>query len=563
MSDRAAEVESSAPKRRWPALLLKVFVILLVVGAVAFPFIVQRDSDSLSIGPDAGARDQPLQWRVERGDLTLSSLAPAELRTENSTPVRSAVKTYRQLKIIWIIPEGTQVKKGDKLIELDSSELQEQYLQKKIRLSETEQKVEEAETVLAVAEREYQTNLIMTKNRVDMATIDFEKYKVSDYPQEKRRLESAIAIAREELEIAQEKRKWTELLFEKKFESRERLRADELAVRKSEIALDTASVELEALKEFTYRQRIANLQTSLVEAEGFLDEIRLTGQRAITSKRAALDSAQQRAKLEAMETANLAEQVSQTVINAPEDGLVVYHKERYMMDQSPLKVGAIVNSRQILIDLPNFSSWIVEARIHETMIQQIRLRQRAFIILDAFPDQLLEGTVSKIAVLPNESNWYSETKEYIVEINVGSHQANFKPGMSSKVEIILDELEDVILVPNQVVSVVEGKTYVTVVGEQGFLRQKVTIGESNDQFAQILDGLTVGQEVVLEQALLPRGAVRMRPSDMATEEQRDSAKEASEKAKLTPRDAPPPAEDAKAALLGPDTDVPGQLVIRQ
>ena len=37
--------------------------------------------------------------------------------------------------------------------------------------------------------------------------------------------------------------------------------------------------------------------------------------------------------------------------------------------------------------------------------------------LDASPDDVFEGTVTKIGVLPDESNWYRETQQYIVEMS--------------------------------------------------------------------------------------------------------------------------------------------------
>ena len=537
MKPAPTEFELGNNSRRG-GFLVKGGVALAVAAAVALTVFGVTKSDTTSFKGASVDYGEPLQWRVQRRDLTISSITPGELKTKNTTPVRSAVKTYRQLKITWIIPEGTQVKKGDKLVELDSSELQESYLHQKIKLADGQQAAAKAETAHAIASRQYETNLIMVKNKLDMAKIDLEKYTQSDFLQEKREKETAIILAEEELKLGENKLEWTRKLYAREFETKQALDADTLAVRKNVIALEKATEDLKALKEFTYRKMKTQYETAVVEADGLYEEIVLTGERDIESKKAAWDSATQRVELETLETANLKEQVEQTVLKAPEDGLVVYHKERYMMNAAPLKVGTIVNSRQILIDLPDFSSWIVEARVHESMIQQIRVGQKAFIILEPFPEELFEGTVSTIGVLPDESNWYRETQEYVVKIDVDDgDQPNFKPGMSAKVEIVIDELQDVLTVPNQAVDLVDGKPIVRVVGDNNVVTvQKIEVGRSNDQFVEILSGVEEGQQVALEQTSVTDSGLGAHPTDKATAEQRREAAEAAEEAKA-PGDA--------------------------
>ena len=77
-----------------------------------------------------------------------------------------------------------------------------------------------------------------------------------------------------------------------------------------------------------------------------------------------------------------------------------------------------------------------------------------------------------------------------------------KPGMSSKVEIMVNKLEDVVYVPVQAVSPDNGKQICYVAGGFKAERREVEIGEFTDEFIQVKSGLKEGERVLLR---LPEG----------------------------------------------------------
>jgi hypothetical protein len=118
--------------------------------------------------------------------------------------------------------------------------------------------------------------------------------------------------------------------------------------------------------------------------------------------------------------------------------------------------------------------------------------------MDAFPDKTFHGEVTKVAPLPDQQrNWLSpDLKVYATEVQIEGTYDFLKPGMSAKVEILVEKLNDVLIVPVQVVANRGGKKVCYVLASKPQERE-VKTGSFNDTFVQILDGLEPGEKVLL------------------------------------------------------------------
>jgi multidrug efflux pump subunit AcrA (membrane-fusion protein) len=141
----------------------------------------------------------------------------------------------------------------------------------------------------------------------------------------------------------------------------------------------------------------------------------------------------------------------------------------------------------------------VNVKIHESYIKKIKKGQKARITVDAFPDQPLTGEISKVGVLPDSQNrWMNpDLKVYLTTIIIDGTHDWVKPGMSAKVEILVDHLTDVVYVPVQAVTPVDDRQYCYVMGAFGPNRHEVEIGQFNDEFIEVKKGLKEGDLVLL------------------------------------------------------------------
>jgi multidrug efflux pump subunit AcrA (membrane-fusion protein) len=158
--------------------------------------------------------------------------------------------------------------------------------------------------------------------------------------------------------------------------------------------------------------------------------------------------------------------------------------------------------------------------------------------VDAFPDEVLTGEVTKVGVLPDSQNrWMNpDLKVYLTTIAIDGTHDWVKPGMSSKAEILVNHLDDVVYVPVQAISPSNGKQVCHVARGFGSERREVEIGQFNDEFIEVKSGLKEGERVLLRQ-----------PESLETESiGKEPAPRKDEKERV-PTPAEPVAASAKAA----------------
>jgi hypothetical protein len=171
--------------------------------------------------------------------------------------------------------------------------------------------------------------------------------------------------------------------------------------------------------------------------------------------------------------------------------------------------------------------------------------QPATITVEAFPDTPFYGKVVKVAPLPDpQHGWFDPgVKVYTTQVTIdGSHDV-LKPGMSAKVEILVEQLYDVKIVPVQVVANRGGKKFCYVAAERGPQEREVQTGAFNNTFVHIVSGLEVGESVLLNPP-------RVAQSEAAAESRQASRPAGQEK------QAQGGVEENAPAVETPDSNVP-------
>jgi HlyD family secretion protein len=157
----------------------------------------------------------------------------------------------------------------------------------------------------------------------------------------------------------------------------------------------------------------------------------------------------------------------------------------------------IVGPAQPLITLAELSTLMVVAQVDETDIQGVAVGQPAEVRFDAYPGQVISGTVQHVDPVANSQRGATV---FETEIALRSpHGLDLRPGVSSDVTIITGRREGVLVVPRAAVHRVGSKKVVTLV-ENGRRRQvEVVTGMQGDQMVEIVSGLEEGQKVLVGQ----------------------------------------------------------------
>ncbi|HEX5218120.1 MAG TPA: efflux RND transporter periplasmic adaptor subunit [Verrucomicrobiae bacterium] len=344
--------------------------------------------------------------------------------------------------------------------------------------------------------------------------VDFSKFANIDMlgdgeaKQKLRKLEDDLQVAQKELGQATTALEGTRRLFTKGFVPKMEVTRDEIAHESSRLKVQTAETARALYLKYEFNQSAETALSKYVEALREQDKARRLAISKLAQARARLNSAKGQYEVQSRQRKDLNEQLEKCTLLAKQPGLVVYggggDQMIYYGNQEPIREGATVRERQAIITIPDLSRMSVSVKIHESYIKKVKKGLKARITVDAFPDEQLTGEISKVGVLPDSQNrWMSpDLKVYLTTVTIDGTHDWVKPGMSAKVEILVNKLEDVVYVPVQAVSPDNGKQICYVAGAFKPERREVEIGEFTDEFIQIKSGLKEGERVLLR---LPDG----------------------------------------------------------
>jgi RND family efflux transporter MFP subunit len=428
---------------------------------------------------------------VQKGSLIVTITEDGNLESAANKDVKCEVAGGST--ILWIVKDGTMVKAGDKLVELDSSALEDQVSQQKITF-------EKAQATKIQALKEFET-----------AKISLKEYTEGTFLKDLQAADAQIKIAMENLRTAENTLAYTQKMFRKGYVSKLEVEAKEFAVARSQLDLDTANTTKMVLEEFTKPKTVEDLQSKVDTAE------------------AKMRSEEAACALEESKLKRLEAQVQKCVITAPQDGMVIYANEqgmRGMQQQSTIEEGAAVRERQTIIRLPDLAQMQCKVLVHESKVETLRPGMRGRIKIG---ERQLQGTIATVSSQPEQGNWWSpNVKQYGTIVKIDGEQNGLRPGMTASVEILIADLPDVLSVP--VAAVVEkGAKYYCWVRKPGIEaggapeKRELVLGMSNTIDIEVKDGLAEGDVVILNPRAIVEDARRDDPSDAAPPTNTDEA----------------------------------------
>ncbi len=393
-------------KRNW--IIIGVVAIVVIIAAI---FGLSRMSASAST----------TTTRVQTATVTRGNLVATVSAAGNISAPEDAALAFQQSGRVSKVNAqvGDAVKKGQLLMELDTTDLE-----LSLRTSQTTLVSSQANFESAKLKNAQNANqLIVAKTQLDKATLALQKAQ-NEY--------NAIA--------------W---------------RGD-VGMTTQAQALQTATIDYQSAFA-NYQIQAANINdTALKQAEAQLERDTISVEQAKRN-------------------------IERARIYAPFDGVV---------SQVNFSVGdsAGTGTAVIVVDLAQLQ---VRVTIAEVDIAKIKVGQSSQITMDALPGRTYSARITAISPVATVTQG---VVNYSVFASLTSNDGAVKPGMTSNLSITVDQRENVLLVPLRAVRAQGNQRTVTVQHQGQDIALPVTVGLTNDQFAEITSpGLQVGDQVVLTQ----------------------------------------------------------------
>jgi hypothetical protein len=179
-------------------------------------------------------------------------------------------------------------------------------------------------------------------------------------------------------------------------------------------------------------------------------------------------------------------------VTAPKSGMVIYIRD-WNGKRGP---GSQVSAWDpVIAELPDLSQMITKAYINEVDISKVLPGQKALITVDAFPGKEFPGMVmSKANIGEQVRNFDTKVFEVIVVLN--AQDSLLRPAMTTGIDILVDSIPTCLQVPLEAIQA-DSVSFVYKKTSNGFVKQEIVTGPSNDINIAIAAGLDAGDVVCL------------------------------------------------------------------
>jgi HlyD family secretion protein len=490
--------------------------------------------------------------KVERGTVVSSVSASGVLQPLTTVDVKSNAGGQVELLAVDV---GTIVAPGQLIAKIDPTDSRTTFNQAEADLSaanarmsqskesltlQKEQNVQQlqqatqgyeaAKARLAQAEAQAKVQPTLTKAAIRQAEANqtsaqqsLRQLKEAGVPQGTAQAKAAYDSANAALDTAKRNLDRQQGLFDKGFISAGQLDSAKLSYDTAKASADSAKERYDTVAQ-DYDAQMQSAQARLDQAEAALENAKANAiqddlrkqdaaaaraalSQAATSLASAKSSAHQipikaadirssQASIVRSQAAveNAKTQLNYTTITAPRAGVIL---QKYVEVGSIIQSGrssvAGTGSGTSIVQLGDLSRMFVLASVDETDVASVEPGQSVDITLDAYPDEVFEGVVTRI-----DPQTVTQQNVTIVPVTVEikDPDARLKPGMNATCNFILDRKENVLVVPTEAVKDQDGKYTVSMMKNGKQIERKVEVGLAGDESTEIVSGLKEGEEVV-------------------------------------------------------------------
>lgn len=445
-------------------------------------------------------------------DLGLSIVEPSTFRREIERhgilePYKSTVvhsDCYWSTNILSIVPEGTWVQEGDVVCVMDSSDIEDYARSREVllikyrgrldsALHDQEMLASQSDRLLSAAQYKYET-----------AQQEVDEYQGGTLPQQLEEMERNLSILAEQSQAAADEVRQKERLWAMGFINGQEMTQDSLKFMEVQQKRDELDSRLNLLIDFTEPRTNCKLEFTRDNALRNVARTRIRNSLAETKALLTTLSYERTMKIYERYHKRAVDSIAACTMRAPCDGQVMHGNSWYLKSRGITRIeeGAKVRRQQKVFEIPDQNRIKVSVPIDEASIYCVENGMRVTVIPAGFEETEIEGRVISIAKYPRVRSRYTPSvKDYWLDIEVlpTDEQAEIlKLKADVNVRIALSENPDAIQIQRDAVTGIAGRNFVYVFDGVELVPRAIELGEANDEFVCVVDGLSPGEQLVTE-----------------------------------------------------------------
>jgi HlyD family secretion protein len=445
-----------------------IIILLIAVLAGGSYFLYDRNQQA-----QAAAQNIYQTALLKKGDLTATVGATGTVRTNQTTTVNWQT-SGRIGKIM--VKEGDTVTLNQVLAELDPASLPQNLILARADLVTAQRNLDNLKNSDTARTQAQQTLVQAQKNLTDAQGERYRKNlaRVSRATIDQKQAE--LVIAQDKLKNAKE----NYAKFENKPEG-DLMRAQAFDVlAQAQQKVDQLQYDLAWLTGGPDVNEIAQADAAIAVATAKLADAQREWDR-LKNGVDPQDLAAAQARIDSIRAI-----LSQTQLTAPINGAVTDIKSM---------AGDQVNPGTVSFRIDDLAHMLVDVQITEVDINRIKISQSARMTFDAIPNQEYSGKVVKIADFGTS---VGGVVNFTVTLELTDADAQVRSGMTAAVNLTVDQLSNVLLVPNRAVRLRSGQRIIYLLQNGQPAAVDINMGAISDTYSQIVSGnVKENDEVIL------------------------------------------------------------------
>ncbi|GHH99594.1 efflux RND transporter periplasmic adaptor subunit [Neobacillus kokaensis] len=177
-------------------------------------------------------------------------------------------------------------------------------------------------------------------------------------------------------------------------------------------------------------------------------------------------------------------------------------KENYVvkskMDGIVTKVNPFTQSeKEPIVSIESNQPYLIEGKLSENDIIKVQEGQKAIVSAAVLPRQKNEGLVKELKMTPIGKPSVEEKESfYPFLIEMAGAVDNWRHGYHVNVDIVLEERNDVVVVPDNVIQQKDDKSYAYVLRNGILEKRKIQLGMKINHRQEVAEGLLEGERII-------------------------------------------------------------------
>jgi len=398
---------------------LMQWLIPAVVVFLVTCFVLRRGSQEQFTEPVTSGEFQV--WSVYDGSI--------ESRT-----VRNIMSELWNATVVDVVPDGSQVRKGDALLRFDASTW---------------------ERDLPRLEREYAT-----------ARSDFESLVNAKLPLELSDIENRMNDARQKFSEETQALADSRELLKETLISEQEVKQQEIKVASAKALAESLQSQLELTRKYLHPSVTERAKATLAASETELN--------------------------------NCLAHVSNCVVRAPADGMAIYKILPVGSEVRTIRVGDTVYRNQTIMTLPDMSNLIMRCDVPESDITRVRQGNEAMIQPLAYPDLNFQGSVESVSAMAQSVAGRPSGRKYFnTMIRVDNPDDRLRSGMSARVRILSYSRKNAVLIPRTAIWWKGSQAWCSILKGSKIIGTPLKTGMANETHFEVIEGVNPGDRVIM------------------------------------------------------------------